>query len=403
MKRIIRSSIISVLIFLLVVLSAFAQGSFKIGKYDFIIASSSGALQQAMAGSQGISYKFATSVGGVAFSGVAHPDISLKNRVAEISYDPTQPDGARLVVSIDGSIYHPPIPDWQLIPILKYADSKYDACVSLFGPNSNEQFYDIVYHPALNNTLLGLRLLQADILLMDLNEFWKLPKFADKTIMGYGENEKLFSKEFNIEKKVEEISNISKVFENEKYKSWILTDYALDISFKLENDNIYFSNFPYFYFWNDDTDRQRNYFLTRKNNYISLVKNYYVLLDKLKNLSINRQISESQAEELRKVFQDKRAEIDRAKSELETLAKKTPSTYPIPSLINKMKSQKMNLEEYNPVVYNAIENTMYFSSFFRFIKSHNAENWSKIKTQIKNVKIEPSVTTPTMWKKTKRR
>jgi hypothetical protein len=387
---------VSVLICLLVVLEAFAQGSFKIGKYDFVIASSSGVLQAAMLSSQGISHKFATGVGGIAFAGVAYPDISLKDKIVEISYDASQPDGARLIVSVAGNIYKPTIPDWQLIPILKYADSKYNACVSLFGSKANKQFYDIIYHPALNNTLLGLRLLQADILLFDLNEFWKLPTFANKIILGYGEDEKPVSQRELVDTAVS-ISQVLSTNQNNQAKSWILTDHALDVKFKIEDGNIRFSNFPYYYFWNDNINEYNNDLRIRRDNYNKLVTNLDDLARKYNALLRNRQISIGEAKEAIKILQSQRAEINNKRSEFEKLIKNGPRVYPVANLTNALKSQRTNFEKYNPIVYSAVENTMYFSDFFRYIKIHNSKSWSKIQTQIKNARIEPSIVTPTKW------
>jgi hypothetical protein len=75
----------------------------------------------------------------------------------------------------------------MLIPIVNYANSDYNAVVSLFGEKTTEDTYDIVYHPAFENTLLGIRLLQADIIFFDLGETWQLPKLEGQTILGAGE------------------------------------------------------------------------------------------------------------------------------------------------------------------------------------------------------------------------
>ena len=84
--------------------------------------------------------------------------------------------------------YSPFLPDWQLIPIAKYADdNEYNACVSLFGPKPTLSKYDIIYHKAFKNTLLGLRLFQMDILLKDLDSFWDIPQLGGQVILGTGE------------------------------------------------------------------------------------------------------------------------------------------------------------------------------------------------------------------------
>ena len=39
------------------------------------------------------------------------------------------------------------------VPVARYADSRHNACVSLFGEQQDDAFYDIVYHQAFGDTL----------------------------------------------------------------------------------------------------------------------------------------------------------------------------------------------------------------------------------------------------------
>src|SRR5262245_36676330 len=169
--------------------AAIAQNSaWELGPYRLMAGISSGPLRVPMrAGALGLP-AFLSAVGGIAFKGVAVPGASLAGKQIQIVYDRQAPDGRRLAVGVDKVLTNQSLPDWLLIPIARYADSKTEAAVSLFGPNTDENAFDIVYHESFQNELLGLRLLQADMLLIDPDEMWRLPQQNGKTVLGLGEN-----------------------------------------------------------------------------------------------------------------------------------------------------------------------------------------------------------------------
>nr|MBW4597544.1 hypothetical protein [Brasilonema angustatum HA4187-MV1] len=230
----------------------------------WIIGTPQPELQVKMIGSEGLhSYVLVGKVGGIAFEAVAIPEKSLVNQKIELSYDSSQPDGKRLAVSIKGQIYHPVLPDWELVPIANYANSEYNAIVSLFGHNSDDNFslysfgrdpgknfYNITYHRAFNNTLLGVRLLQADTIFMNLNEFWQLPQLKNKTILGYGENQNSVSRQ-DWQQAAQEIDEVFKG-ENKTFQSWLFTDVGVNVAFNTQGNNLNLSGSPYYYFWRSD-------------------------------------------------------------------------------------------------------------------------------------------------------
>ena len=122
-------------------------------------------------------------VGGVAFQGVAQPSGDLQFSSLTLQYIASNDDGRRLRAVFDADTAYAWLADWQLIPIARYADSPYHATISLFGERSTEDSYDIVYHPSLRNTLLGIRLLHADILLMNVSEYWRMPRFNGEIVL----------------------------------------------------------------------------------------------------------------------------------------------------------------------------------------------------------------------------
>lgn len=101
-------------------------------------------------------------------------------QVAGMRYDPVAPDGQRLVVdlvdthgqalSVRAELY-----DWQLLPLIAYAAHDQASLVTTHGQMADpietsllrENAYEIIgLHPALQDTLLGLRLFQASVMIL---------------------------------------------------------------------------------------------------------------------------------------------------------------------------------------------------------------------------------------------
>ncbi len=206
---------------LLIALVALAQGDWSLGPYTFTSGRPSAPLQYSLASSGGLgSYGFVSGVGGVAFNGLAKPDAAMKDKAIVLHYDKTTTDGHRLQVVVEGGTATADLPDWMLIPIARFAESDYDACVSLFGPNA----YDIVYHASFQNTLLGLRLLQADMILFDIGETWRLPQRGGVFALGAGET---------APRQMDEASarTIDAALQVGTFQSWVMTDQDEDVIF----------------------------------------------------------------------------------------------------------------------------------------------------------------------------
>src|SRR5258706_2431803 len=105
---------------------------------------------------------FHAGVGGISFEQVATPDNAIATSVINLKYDALKKDGDRLKISIgtgNDYSYSVYLPDWQLVPIAKYANDTNNAVFSIYNP-SNLGTYR--YHPAFDSTLLGLRMFQAE-------------------------------------------------------------------------------------------------------------------------------------------------------------------------------------------------------------------------------------------------
>lgn len=113
-------------------------------------------------------------VGGVAFVREA---VGVDGwEVQGMHYDRKAVDGARLSVTLtqnDGEEVkvHPRVWDWELIPLARFVESEFDSAFTFFGelpegthttiPNARV----VSYHPALEDTLMGLRMMQLDLFL----------------------------------------------------------------------------------------------------------------------------------------------------------------------------------------------------------------------------------------------
>ena len=164
-----------------------AQENIYISDFRLIVDDDQGPdLQRTAYGAATFALDFLKEVGGVNFQATAvRKDVG---KSISLSYDPAIADGHRLKVRIGDKDYATTLYDWEIKPIALYAGSKYTAVVSLFasGPDRKKYFY-ISYHPALRNTVLGLRLLQADMYLMSPLKLRALPTIKGKMLLEPGE------------------------------------------------------------------------------------------------------------------------------------------------------------------------------------------------------------------------
>jgi len=142
---------------------------------------------------------FLAQVGGVAFARVAEPDQGVT--LIDLAYDATVPDGQRFralldVVGQQRTVSAAPVYDWEMVPLVNFVKRDGESCVTLFGHLKDKNREAIVraqdgmianYHPAFEGTLLGLRLMEGDMLAFR-PEAYDLPKNDEgKYILGAGE------------------------------------------------------------------------------------------------------------------------------------------------------------------------------------------------------------------------
>ena len=145
-----------------------------------------------------MSRAFFRGVGGVAFNAVAQGQAGLTVRA--LRYEASAPDGQRLVIdaqAVDGTrlTVRGHIYDWELLPTARFALDDNGLAVTLFGQLQDGEEANRVwetggrvinYHRRLDNTLLGLRLLQADMLII-APEAADLFRVGGRVLLGAGE------------------------------------------------------------------------------------------------------------------------------------------------------------------------------------------------------------------------
>ena len=342
------------------------------------------------------SYGFVGKVGGINFEEIASPSSGQSYKTISMVYDPSKQDGQRLTVVLNNNRVKVMLPDWQLIPIARFADSEFTGVVSLFGEGPNtERYYYIQYHGAFKNTLLGLRLLQADILFIDLENHWDLPRRGNRRVLGFGESAP--------DESASALSmlQIIEILSNHTWRSWILTDTETAPRFSESGGQIRITASPYYYFW--DTEQTPEEQMQLAQEYDSLFTIYQPLVDeynaKVAQYNASQLVTvrtriESELNTLSTRIKESEGTLERIQNQLEN-----PAVREISALTTAMRSKASTLRQYNPAVYNAYFNTAAFSAFFRYVKERNPTAWKRFLKVVNGVTVQPAVQTPTTWER----
>ena len=214
--------------------------------------------------------RFLRATGGVAFSAVA------KGRRGEVidhlQYDPSRPDGERLRVHIEHAsgrieVADASIHDWQLVPLAHFAKSDEDGCVTLFGELQDAALqrtlqpdhYIASYHPALENTLIGLRLLQADLLLLteeaaDLFRDDAPPRGSGEYFLGAGERAPNVAKNRRRHQEVADWLE-ARQRRGQIFRSYVVGDSGQRVSFYTRRGDLVVRGEPAWLAWRDNEAR----------------------------------------------------------------------------------------------------------------------------------------------------
>lgn len=349
--------------------TAYAQtAQWQIGRHALATGGPAGApLAEQAAGPGGLlSAGYLLKVGGVDFEAVA----SLPAAPLHLRYDPAARDGQRLVVQAGAAEMRPALADWALKPIAALADSPYTADVSLFGDGADtDHFMYPRFHPALRDTLLGMRLLQADLILSNPEGYRQVPLMDGRPVLGAGET---MPDEAASRHAADVLAGVMGSYD---YQSWILTDIGGNAAFRVTADGMGSGLTPYYYFWSSR---------------IGAAALRLVRLASLENgvTTDERKTIRPQVEAAARRF----AVLERSEAF-------NAEPHAMPDLTARIAADTALTRALNPLVWQAVENTARYAALFRLAKQESPAEWQAFAASLERVRIQPAVPTPTSWRR----
>lgn len=341
------------------------------------------------------SYGYATSVGGIAFGRIATP-AAADIEVTSLHYDPAQPDGARLRVMLrtpSGDVdVAGDIPDWQLIPIARFAGYNQASAFTAFGKLVDVAleerarslgYYIYNYHRGFEDTLLGLRLLQADMLIIR-PEAVDLPKQAGAYLLGFGEQPPDI--EANTLARTA-LQNAIFPGGSQQFQSYIITDAGQNITFSTSDGKLILDGFPYWQCWKSppysDAEIQSINDVANQQADDELQQEYAADATVLGSAAL----SEKYTTEYRQARFNQLWDQSITPQMLVSL----------PDVSAAVSDEVRALGGVNPAVYEAVTSTMRYAALFRRSALLDPAGFAAFAASLDCVQPEPWVNTPSLW------
>jgi len=399
------------------------EGKFK---YAFVPAP---ALKNSKSVQEGLhSTKFLEQLGGMIFDQIAAPAGGLKVESLSIQYAPEKEDGKRLNLILNGNKVEVLLYDWQIAPIARYADTPFTSCLSPTGGLNDRNLEKKIleargmivnYHPAFENTLIGLRLFHTYLLLL-YNHSILLPKVQGSYLLGKGET----PPDVDANKKgLINFANFYKTLNkemNQVPRSVVISDFSRTLSFSVRDNILEISGTPYYFFWryrSDQPDYNPGSVVDSCREEINREKSRNPLFDERPWLiaSILKLAGEYQdkysfpfagpAAELVKLQSEgeKQAFLERLDSDalfnLFATMKERMEAHRVSHLerySREISGRQDILRSVNPLVWDAALNTMRYAAFFRYCKDKFPDQWKIFMEKIKDISAKPEAETPTV-------
>jgi hypothetical protein len=267
------------------------------------------------------------------------------------------------------------------------------------------------YHPAFLDNLLGLRLFQANLLIIYPELLGEIPQDEKGNyILAPSEEGLIPPSKPNAYKAL--FNELKK--NNIKLDSYILTDRDLEIFFDIDGDNLSFSKNPYYYFSGNKLAP------VKENNSQGDLEFYYSEIEKTAKTFLKEKYTpelnpRTNLKGLLKALNDNKKNeifnpyalhyINECLDKLTVLMLQTPdkeisenSPQAMDNLITSFKNNWDLLKQYNPLVYSEVENISHWSAFFRYVRLLNPDSWASFLNKVEKIKINaPAVHTPTSF------
>ncbi len=372
--------------------------------------------------SRGVALRsFAMRVGGVAFDRSARPAAGTAINSLAIRYDPTEEDGRRLLVTLNGTEVHPVLPDWQLIPIARVVNSGKGSLVTLFGDMPTRAEAEAVmarggrivnYHPDVENRLLGLRMLQLDMLIFNRDSV-ELPTTGTgaqrRYLMGLGEQRP------DVPRGRAAFDGLRTHLAPGSYRSYIVSDYQRDVTFALADGSLRIEGTPYFYFWrmrNDEPDFREhgedvmldglNREYRRDMTSGKAVSKGAWCRARLEQLQTSKDFADLAAVPGTTIRRLSGPQLD-AMNEEARCDRLVETSYRLEAtrvvylkeLSDSFSARTASIQAINPAVWESAVRTMQYGAFFRYFRKNNPAAWSQFVASMRNVTPRPAIETPT--------
>lgn len=332
------------------------------------------------------SYSFVSSVGGVAFAGTALGKPGFK--ILDLQYHPERADGDRIEVifasdagkdlSVRAKAY-----DWQLAPIARFADGKSFACFTLFGRllDGQDEKQRLIrgekilnYHSAFVDTLLGLRLMQADILIL-YPDSAELASNGERMLLGAGEVSPDTQANRN---RLARLHAFESSLSGGPFQSYVICDDKQEVNFGVTNGVLELTGFPLWYCWRNKTSNPQQF----------------------------RQVQEEANRRANEILNQDRATLaamspEEQQRHFHALWDKHVSELllqDMPVYSRELSTKIRNLDGINTAVYHALVVTMRYAAFFRHVKKEKPKEWESFLESVRSVTTTPEVQTPTVMK-----
>ena len=334
------------------------------------------------------SYRFVSRVGGVNFEGL----VDLRNFDVDLDYDPTKPDGTRTTINLDGINYTIPLYDWELRPIVNYADSEYTAVVSVLGDGPDIERYRYVdYHPAFEDTHLGMRLLQADIILMKPSIFTEAPKVNGEAVYLAGEQ-----RERSEAERMLASLKIYEMMRTQDFRSWVLTDTGLEPQLIKTEDTITVELEPYFFFWWSDVSTVQE-LLDRFKTEVDEAQSLNQLLDSAFAAYQRALVGSTEEGRARRAVQNLEQQFNNVGERIDDLRAQIdafePEVQDVPKLTTQLQANSEVYRSAAPFVFDAVYKTAQYAALFRGAKMANSPDWRDFHREVMSeVQLAPSQT-----------
>lgn len=382
------------------VASAIAQEMLQLGQQSYSRAAAP-ALRMPVTRSAG----FFIKVGGVAFDAVAEGENGLK--VVGLKYDAAAPDGDRLLITLESNTGRTTVKgwlhDWQLVPIARFAKDENGSAMTLFGQLEDKALERrtlrkgervINYHPALDNTLVGLRLFHADILIIQPNAV-HLFQQGGKVVLGAGEAG------HDPDKNMERFRKVGawQAAQSEKglvYQSYVVGDLGQRVTFRRDKDRIAFTGAPFWNAWRPEHSAEVVAERTKasRDAYRQQIEKYNALVDMARKTESS--MSDSEKASMIGRLKSMRSQIELAEKKLDAEVEALSGVQQMPQYSAELSQLIRQQQGINPIVYATVTKVMHYRALFKHYQRNDPAAYEAFVNSLRNVAVSPGVTTPTI-------